>query len=131
MSQDGTLGIRTQLKTDLKAAMKARQSNTVSALRSLLAAIDNAEAVDIAQLPQTSLNIDASPYSPDVPRKILTEADLRRIIGNEIDEASHALAEYNRLGRAEDAARMGEILAALQGYAPTIQGDEDGVKPEG
>ena len=39
------------MRRDLTAAMKARDKPAIAALRSTLAAIDNAEAVDAAQVP--------------------------------------------------------------------------------
>ena len=47
MPLEGTEDIRTRLRRALPAAMKARDQTTVAALRSALAAIDNAEAVEV------------------------------------------------------------------------------------
>jgi uncharacterized protein len=46
--------IRTRMRRGLTAAMKARDQRAVTALRSALAAIDNAEAVDAAQAVDTA-----------------------------------------------------------------------------
>lgn len=116
MTHDVVTVIRTQLKTDLKAAMKARQQHSVAALRSLLAAIDNAEAVDVRHLPAPSLNIDTCGHAPDVPRKVLTKADVGQIILKEAHELQQAQAEYTRLGLHDDAQRLAEELASIQHY---------------
>jgi uncharacterized protein len=69
-----SLPLRARLKADLPKAMKARQSNAVTALRTVLAAIDNAEAVEV----DTSL-VPLVGISNDVPRKVLTEEDVRAV----------------------------------------------------
>lgn len=45
---DGTAGLRERLRGALPAAIKARDAAAVAALRSALAAVDNAEAADAA-----------------------------------------------------------------------------------
>ena len=47
-----TATVRSRLRSDLTAALKAGDRLAVAALRSALAAIDNAEAVDAGSLPQ-------------------------------------------------------------------------------
>ncbi|HEY1016295.1 MAG TPA: hypothetical protein VGE07_26530, partial [Herpetosiphonaceae bacterium] len=56
--------LRERLKHDVLAATKARQSAAVTTLRSLLAAIDNAEAVD----PATVAAAPGRPAPTEVPR---------------------------------------------------------------
>ena len=104
--------------------MKSRDSVAVAALRSALAAIDNAEAVD----PEVGASLaSATGDAPvaksaaglgagDVPRRELSEADEAAIVATEIAERRTAADEYARLGRADDAARLrteADVLAAV------------------
>jgi uncharacterized protein len=57
------------MRRDLTAAMKARDKPAIAALRSTLAAIDNAEAVDAAQVPAAQVPPAAAgqPASEEIP----------------------------------------------------------------
>lgn len=103
--------VRTRLKDGLKTAMKMRQSAIVSILRTVLAAIDNAEAVE---LPPNFVPVMGQ--SNDVPRKVLTETQMRDIVRNEIRALQSASAEYEQLGKTEEAATLRNQVAALSEY---------------
>jgi uncharacterized protein YqeY len=67
--------IRQQIMGDLYEAMKSRRSDVVSTLRTLLGEIANAEAV--------AVDTDFVPMigrTNDVPRKHLTDDDIRQIL---------------------------------------------------
>ncbi len=51
------VGVREQLRRDLRRAMKERNHLAVRAIRSLLAAIDNAEAVPIQHTFETGAHV--------------------------------------------------------------------------
>ncbi|MFC6012811.1 hypothetical protein [Nocardia lasii] len=94
--------LRERLRAALKAAMKARDRGAVSALRSTLGAIDNAEAVDIGAVKAGAL--EDSPVglgAAEVRRRDLTEADVEDIVRREIEERRTAAAEYVRAGAVE------------------------------
>jgi predicted N-acetyltransferase YhbS/uncharacterized protein YqeY len=109
------LQLRTQMKADLRQAMKARQSATVATLRSILAAFDNAEAVPVDD--KTPI-IPFVTQSPDVPRKVLSAADIHQILQKEIADLHAASAEYSRLGQASEAERLQNAAILLAGYLP-------------
>ncbi len=102
---------RERLKADLKKAMKARESQTVTVLRSLLAAIDNAEAVELGT--SSSFVIGRA---NDVPRKALSEAQIREVLRGEVEELQTAVAEYERLGKLEEAETLSKALDVASGY---------------
>lgn len=104
--------IRERMKADLLKAMKARRKITVTTLRSVLAAIDNAEAVE----PNTSSGPIVG-RSADVPRKVLTEKQMRDILESEAAERRSAIAEYERLDRHTDANRLRLELEVLATYS--------------
>ena len=108
--------LREQMKTDLSAAMKARELEAVAALRSVLAAIDNAEAVPADQ--STGLVKPVLGQRNEVPRKALSVDDIRQIVQHEADERRAASAKYADLGldaEAERLARAAELIASYLG----------------
>ena len=105
------MSLRTQLKTDLRHAMKERQKETVTALRILLAAIDNAEAVQT----DTSF-VPVAGRTNDVPRKLLTEAHIQQILQAEVAKQREAVAECERLGQNDAAEQIRAELAVMSKY---------------
>gem|GEM_PF-1676359 len=103
--------VRARLKAGLTTAMKTRQSAIVSILRTVLAAIDNAAAVE---LPPNFVPVMGQ--SNDVPRKVLTETQMRDIVRNEIAALQSASAEYEQLGKTEEADTLRIQAAALSEY---------------
>lgn len=105
---------REQMKVDLLQAMKARQSATVATLRSVLAAIDNAEAVPVSE--------PAMPAEPapgqrhEAPRKLLSADDIRQIIRKEVDERRAASRKYATLGLPAEAERLQTAATLIETY---------------
>ncbi|MBB5960543.1 hypothetical protein FHS29_007171 [Saccharothrix tamanrassetensis] len=104
--------MRTNLRDDLKAALKARDRVAITALRSALAAIDNAEAVPDGH---SSGDVTGSEHvagaasglgAAEAERRHLTEADLRSIVEHEVQERTAAAKEYAQLGRTDLAERL-------------------------
>jgi len=119
-------GIRARLSAALSEAMRARDMIAVSALRSALAAISNAEAVpvtDRANPPPGSPHVAgtvAGLGAAEVPRIGLGEAEISGIIRAEVTERLDAAAGFERSGRAARAARLrgeAEILAVIIGMS--------------
>ncbi|MFI9584043.1 GatB/YqeY domain-containing protein [Streptomyces sp. NPDC052236] len=114
--------MRASLRDDLKAALKARERVAITALRSALAAIDNAEAVPadypIDRLPGNDhiAGAAAGVGAAEAERRHLTEADLRSIVENEIRERSLAAQEYEQLGRNDLAERLRAEAEVLRPY---------------
>jgi uncharacterized protein len=103
----------------LTAAMKARDKRAVAALRSTLAAIDNAEAVDVTQVPPAgegkiagaALGVGAA----EVERRTLTAAEMEAIVRREVAERRAAAQAYERAGQAPHAEGLraeAELLGA-------------------
>src|SRR5690606_38906034 len=89
-----TESIRGRVKSDLMVAIRARQQATVVVLRTLLASIDNAEAV-----PLEEVNRQEQDPVRDVPRRQLSEAQILAILQDEADERKRAIATYDTMGR--------------------------------
>ena len=133
--------LRERLSRALPAAMKARDRPAINALRSALAAIDNAGAVDPTQVrpdpahpePTAATAIDPEPGraegggpnvagsvggvgATEVERRSLSEAQMQEIVRAEVLERERAAAGYERAGQLEPAERLrgeAEVLGAF------------------
>lgn len=114
--------LRGRLRAGLTAAIKARDKDAVAALRTALAAIDNAEAVPTVSGPAaTSESIAGAAVglrSTEVARRELTPDDLQVVLRAQIDERNAEAATYDGLGRADAAERLRREAAVLETYLP-------------
>ena len=109
--------LRKHLRSSLHRALKGGEPAAVAASRSALSAIDNAGAVEPAPaqkhasgpIARSVLGVGAA----EVPRRELTYDEVVDILRAEINERERAAAEYARLGRADQAARLRAEVAAL------------------
>jgi uncharacterized protein len=86
------MDLRTSLQAAVPAAMKARDKEAVSALRSALARIANAEAVPIDTMPAAGA-IGEGPVghgAADAPRRQLDESEIRALVMAEVTEHEQA-----------------------------------------
>jgi uncharacterized protein len=111
--------VRARLQMALRAAMKARDTVAVSALRSALAAIANAEAIPVptapASLPPTAPATDVHQYvagstaglaAAEAERREVTEEDAAGIVQAEVTERQVAARQYQAAGHADRAGRL-------------------------
>jgi len=108
--------LRQRLRAALPAALKARDRLAVAALRSTLAAIDNAEAVDRPAAVDRHLAIERIPVgvgAAEVVRRALTEAEIERIVRAEVAERESAAVEYERAGHRDRAEQLRGEASAL------------------
>lgn len=116
--------MRATLRRDLTAALKSRDRVAVAALRSALAAIENAEAIPADHpVPGTagSGHIAGSTTglgAAEADRRQLTEDDLLAIVEAEVHERSVSAAEYEQLGRDDHAQRLRAEADLLRQYLP-------------
>jgi uncharacterized protein len=108
-----------RLRQDLVIALKARDRVAVAALRSAIAAIENAQAVEVdgdTRRQTSSAHIagaSAGVGSSEVDRRELSEADMQALIRQQADERHDAADEYERRGRADTASRLRDEAAVL------------------
>lgn len=113
--------VRLRLRGALDAAMKARDRAAISVLRSTLGAIDNAEAVDpVAPTGAAGSEVIGGAVvghgAGDVPRGVLSEADVVAIVTAEIAEQIEAADTYEAAGRPDRAEPLragAEVLRAV------------------
>jgi uncharacterized protein YqeY len=114
--------VRARLRTGLRESMRARDSAAVSAIRSALAALDNAEAVNVPEdvtvttegehVVSAAMGVGAA----EAQRAELTDADVTGILQREVDERRAAAREYADAGRADAAERLEAEVATLVRY---------------
>jgi hypothetical protein len=103
--------LRQQMQSDLNAAIKSGDALLVSVLRTTLAAVANAEAVDPA-----GATVRAGLLA-DVQRTQLGEDDVRQILDRELQEhrgAARDLRQAGQLARAAELDRRAAILTSYQ-----------------
>ncbi|MFI6999547.1 hypothetical protein [Nocardia sp. NPDC050175] len=109
--------LRERMRAALSLAMKSRDRQAITALRSTLGAIDNAEAVDVGE--QRAGAVEGSAVGlgvAEVARRELTEDDIEQIVRAEITERHTVAEEYDGMSRsdhAEDLRAQAKVLAAL------------------
>jgi uncharacterized protein YqeY len=123
----GGSSLRDRLRAALPAAIKARDSVAVSALRSALAAIDNAEAVDAAQAPPPAVgHADfagsvAGLRAAEVVRRSLTATQAEEIVRAEVADRQASARDYERAGQPDHAERLrreADVLRSHLGGTP-------------
>ena len=107
--------LKERLRADLKAAMQARAADEVRVLRSLIAALDNAEAVPAAGTHKYVPRAFGDP-SGEVARQVLDGEAVDAVLASEIDARLSAGAVYERHDRPEDADRLRTEAALIAGY---------------
>ena len=110
-SMDDPSMLRSLLHADLVAAMKARQREAITALRTAIAAIDNAEAVTAPDQPGSAMSEHVAGAgvgvgSTEAARRVLSVADLRAILQEQIAERLEEADRYDIYGEAGAAERL-------------------------
>jgi uncharacterized protein YqeY len=99
--------VKDRLRADLLRAMKAKDETTLKVLRSALAAIANAEAIDPKSAPAGATEVE---------RRLLTDADMRAVIQAELDEMAAAAVDLRANDRPDDASALDRRRSILDGY---------------
>lgn len=129
---EGARALRAALRRGLTAALKARDSDAVTALRTAMAAIDNAEAVPVpaagrAGTPASSAHVAgarAGLGSTEATRRRLTAGELRDILRGQVAENSREADRYDALGQAQAARRLRGQARVLAAYLADELADE-------
>lgn len=104
------------LRADLRAAMRERRSAEVGVIRTLIAAIDNAEAVPLEGFAERlRLRATGDPIG-EVARRELDVSALAAILAAEVHSRLMAAEDYERNGRGADAVRLREEAELIGRY---------------
>jgi uncharacterized protein YqeY len=130
-----------RLRLALAEALRARDMVAVSALRSALGAIGNAEAVEPgATMPAGPgsphvAGAVAGPGSAEAERRRLSAAEIEQIVRGEAGEREGAARDYERAGHADRAGRLrreAQVLLAVLADEDRPAGDRrDGPAGDG
>ena len=105
-------GVQARLRLALAESLRTRDTIAVSALRSALGAIGNAEAVEPGAAAPTG---SGSPHvagavaglgAAEAPRRRLSAAEVEQIVRVEAGERERAVHDYERAGHADRAGRL-------------------------
>jgi uncharacterized protein len=121
--------LRGRLNEDLRAAMKARDAVRVAAVRSLIAALDNASAVALTDAEAAAVRRLAEssgsrspPGAFDVPRRVLSEEDMLRVFAIERAERHSAAHSLEKHGCYEEAVLVRTELEIIEAYLASVFG---------
>ena len=119
--------VRSRLQSALRAAMKERDAAAMSALRSALAAIDNAAAVPVSGQRPSAAPSRAAPSenvpiaggvaglgAAEVARRAVTEEEAAAIAAAEAADRRAAARDYRAAGRADRADRLLSEARAIE-----------------
>ena len=118
---DDAQALPAALRQDLTAALKARDTDAVAALRTAIAAIDNAQAVP-ASSPSPAADSThvagtrSGAGSPEAPRRQLGSGELRDILRAQITEHTREADRYAALGQADAAERLRRQARTLMAH---------------
>jgi uncharacterized protein YqeY len=104
-----------RLAADLLVARKARDAAAVTALRTALAALSNAEAAPVVETPTSEPPVVGL---VEHDRLELTIDDHHRILREQITVRAEAAGEYDALGQPEAAATVRAEITVLEAYLP-------------
>lgn len=119
---EDTQALRSLLRTDLVAAMKARRTEAVSALRTAIAVIDNAEAVNTpaqASVHTVSEHVAGARTgvgSTEAERRILSLDDVRALLQAQVDDRTGEADRYDTYGQRDAALRLRREADVLRQY---------------
>ncbi|MGW6255988.1 hypothetical protein [Streptomyces sp. NPDC055085] len=116
--------LRSLLRTDLVAAMKARRTEAVSALRTAIAVIDNAEAVETpaqASVHAVSEHVAGAGTgtgvgSTEAERRVLSLDDVRALLQAQVDDRTREADRYDTHGQRDAALRLRREADVLSRY---------------
>jgi uncharacterized protein YqeY len=116
---DPALPLHIRLRRALPSALKARDQATVAALRSVLAAIDNAQAVEAPPAPRSDSVVAGAVTglgAGEAPRRQLSEDDVAAVVRAEVADRRAAASDYERAGQLDSATRLTAEADVLTAY---------------
>lgn len=109
------MSVPRRLRADLVTAIRERNKVAVSMIRTLIAAIENAEAVEAESMAEVNIGLNH-----DRPRRDLSQADIASIVARERDELTDAVKRYRELGLTTELAELEERMAVVDRYIEPV-----------
>jgi hypothetical protein len=118
---DDAQALRATLHNDLTTAVKARDTHAKAALRTAIAAIDNAEALPAPGTNPPTISADiagagSGPGSTEAARRHLGASEVRKILRGLITEFTLEADRYDSLGQASAAEQLLRQARVLEAY---------------
>jgi hypothetical protein len=118
---DDAQALRAVLRHGLITALKTRDADAMAALRTAIAAIDNAQAVPASDQTPTPASTHiagarSGAGSTEAPRRQLGGGELRDILRAQITEHAREADRYHALGQADAAERLRRQARTLTAY---------------
>lgn len=107
------MNLRHVLQAELITAMKNQDKPTMMAIRSVLSAIANKEAVPA---PPTSFLDPPAVGQREVARRELTPAEVRLVVMDEVDERRNSADYLETAGKMEESAALRNEVAILERF---------------
>jgi uncharacterized protein YqeY len=101
------------LRGDLEKALRGRDPVEISTLRTLIAAVENATALDVEINTEPKLGL-----GHDQPRRALSDGDVTRIIRSERDELVEAATRYRELELVDEVVDLERRAGIVERYLP-------------
>jgi hypothetical protein len=110
--------LRSHLRARLTEAMRERDRELTSALRGIVGALENAEAVPTTTGPVVATSAHVAGATDGIggseaPRRELGETEQREIVVREVDELRAAASSYDEVGAADRADALRRAAAAV------------------
>jgi uncharacterized protein YqeY len=105
------LRILLRLRADLATALRSRDTTEASMIRTLIGVIENAGAVEVERTSEIKTGL-----GHDVPRRELTDEDVRALLESERADVADALERYRDLGLDHQIAEMETRLSVVERY---------------
>jgi hypothetical protein len=116
MATDPAEEMKSRIRADLKTAMREQRARDVATLRTLIGAIDNAQAQPVGDRHDKYRLLPFSDASVEVPRRALAAPDLRRLIEAEIEVRLETARQLAGAGRRESATGLKQEALLLRAY---------------
>ena len=116
MATDPAEDMKSRIRADLKTAMREQRANDVATLRSMIGAIDNAQAQPVGDRHDNYRLLPFNDASVEVPRRSLAEADLQHLIEAEIEVRLETARQLAGAGRQESATGLEHEALLLRAY---------------
>lgn len=115
-AEDAAEALKRRVRADLGVALKQRHALAISTLRSLMAALDNAQAVPADDSRMRYVPHDFADRSAEVARLQLSRADVLQLVAREIETRQVAATQMVQHGRHDLAETLRAGAAVLQNY---------------
>ena len=102
-----------RLRGDLERALRTRDRLEISTLRTIIAAVENAAAVDVETSAEPKLGL-----GHDQPRRELSDEDVAGVLLSEHNELVDAATRYRDLGLVEETADLERRARIVERYLP-------------